>query len=280
MSDAHLLGARPFDTRLFDTRLFDTHCHVVEGVFGDAAAVDATLARARQAGVGRFLVIGSGYGVHSAVPAIAVAERHDDVWATAGLHPHDARFWTEAVGQALVEAAAHPRVVAIGEAGLDYFYDQSPRERQQEALREQARIARAVDLPLVVHDRDSAGEVLAILDQEGSFDGAGVLWHCFTGDVAMMQRVLAAGGYLSLSGIVTFGSAHALRQVAAHAPLDRLLIETDSPWLAPTPHRGKRNEPALIGAVADQVAQCRGISTAEVALATWENACRLFRLPA
>ena len=253
---------------------------MVEGVFGDRAEVDATLARARAAGVGRFLVIGSGYGADSVGPALAVARRHDDVWASAGLHPHDARFWTERSGEELAAAASDPRVVAIGEAGLDFFYDQSPRDAQRLALRAQARLARASGKPLIVHDRDSEGEVLAILEQERAFDGAGVLWHCFTGDVEMMRAVVRAGAHLSLSGIVTFGSAAALREVAAQAPLERLLIETDSPWLAPTPFRGKRNEPAYLPHVLRQVAGCRGLSAEQVASATWDNACRLFGLPA
>ncbi|MCK6507584.1 TatD family hydrolase [Myxococcota bacterium] len=261
-------------------RLFETHCHVVEGVFGDADQVDATLERGRQAGVGRFLVIGSGYGADSVAPALQVARRHADVWATAGLHPHDARHWGPAVEAALRAAAADPRVVAVGEAGLDFYYDQSPRPAQREALAAQAALARQVGKPLVVHDRDSAGEVLDILRAEGAFDGAGVLWHCFTGDVEMMRAVVDAGACLSLSGIVTFGSADALRQVAAQAPLDRLLIETDSPWLAPVPHRGKRNEPAFLPHVLQQVARCRGVEPAQVARATWDNACRLFGLPA
>jgi TatD DNase family protein len=260
--------------------LFDTHCHVVEGVFGDAAQVDATLDRARAAGVGRFLVIGSGYGADSAPPAIAVASRHADVWASAGLHPHDARFLDEGLEARLDEACRHERVVAVGEAGLDYFYEQSPRPAQREALRRQARLALAHDLPLIVHDRDAGDEVVEILKEEGAFEGAGVLWHCFTGDAAAMRRVLDAGAHLSLSGIVTFRSAAALQEVAALAPLERLLIETDSPWLAPTPHRGQRNEPALLPAVAIQVARLRGMATEELVQATTENALRLFRLPA
>lgn len=260
--------------------LFDTHCHVVEGVFGDASEVDATLARARAAGVSRFLVIGSGYGADSAAPAIAVARRHADVWASVGLHPHDARFLDEGLEERLSRACQEQRVVAVGEAGLDYFYDQSPRPVQREALRQQARLALACELPLIVHDRDAGDEVVEILKEEGAFDGAGVLWHCFTGDVTVMRRVLDAGAHLSLSGIVTFRSAAALQEVAAVAPLERLLIETDSPWLAPTPHRGKRNEPSLLPLVAAEVARLRGMAAAELIQATTENALRLFRLPA
>lgn len=259
--------------------LFDTHCHVVEGVFGDRVEVDRTLARARQAGVGRFLVIGSGYGADSVDAAVAVADRHDDVWATAGLHPHDARWWSAELAASLRLATRHPRVVAIGEAGLDFFYDQSPRDQQRRALAAQARLALETDLPLIVHDRDSHGEVLAILRTEGAFSGAGVLWHCFTGDVDAMQAIVDDGGYISLSGIVTFGSASTLREVAAAVPLDRLLIETDSPWLSPVPVRGRRNEPAHVAHVASQLARCRGLPVEEIAAATSANACRFFQLP-
>lgn len=258
------------------TGLFDTHCHVVEGVFGDRAEVDATLDRARAAGVERFLVIGSGYGAHSAAPALAVARRHADVWASAGLHPHDARFLDASV-EAELEAACHdPRVIAVGEAGLDFHYDQSPRDEQRRALRVQARLALRHELPLIVHDREAGDEVLDILGEEGAFGGAGVLWHCFTGDRRVMRRVVELGGRISLSGILTFRSAAELREVAAEAPLDRLLIETDSPWLAPTPHRGQRNEPALLPWVARELARIRGLSAEELARRTSENALRLF----
>lgn len=259
--------------------LFDTHCHVVEGVFGEAAEVDATLARARAAGVSRFLAIGSGYGADSAGPAIAVAHRHADVWASAGLHPHDARFLDEGLVERLGRACDDARVIAVGEAGLDFFYDQSPRPAQREALRLQARLALARGLPLIVHDRDAGDEVVQILKAEGAFDGAGVLWHCFTGDVEVMRRVLDAGALLSLSGIVTFNSAAALQQVATLAPLSRLLIETDSPWLAPVPHRGKRNEPAMLPHVAQKVASLRTMPVEELVEATTANAVSLFRLP-
>lgn len=268
--------------RVFDplsAPLFDTHCHVVEGVFGDADQVDTTLARARAAGVQRFLVVGSGQGADSGPAAVAVAERHPDVWASAGLHPHDAGLWTDAVAAELRRVCAHPRVVAVGELGLDYFYDLSSPQDQRRALDAQVGLGLELDLPLIVHDRDSGGETLDLLRRLGAFDGAGVLWHCFTGDLDLMRGVVDAGGLLSLSGIVTFGSAAALREVAAAVPLDRLLIETDSPWLSPVPVRGRRNEPAHVAHVAACVADCRGMAVAALAQATWANANRLFRLP-
>lgn len=256
--------------------LFDTHCHIVEGVFGGPAEVDAALDRARAAGVERFLVVGSGHGAHSAAPARAVARRHPDVWASAGLHPHDARFLDASVEAELEAACLDPRVVAVGEAGLDFHYDQSPRDDQRRALRVQARLALRHDLPLIVHDREAGDEVLDILGEEGAFGGAGVLWHCFTGDRRVMRRVVELGGRISLSGILTFRSAAELRAVAAEAPLDRLLIETDSPWLAPSPHRGQRNEPALLPWVAKELARIRGLDLEELARCTTENALRLF----
>ncbi len=263
-----------------DRPLFDTHCHVVASVFGGDAGVDATLQRARAAGVGRFLVVGSGYGADSGPEAVAVTDRHDDVWASVGLHPHDARWWDDSVQASVQALLQHPRVVAVGEAGLDYFYDQSPRPQQRRALRAQARLALAHDLPLIVHDRDSEGEVFDILSEEGAFLGAGVLWHCFTLDLAAMERIVDAGGHISLSGIVTFASAASLREVAARVPLDRLLIETDSPWLSPVPVRGRRNEPAHVAHVAACIAAERGVDTAALALQTRRNASLLFRLPA
>ncbi|MCB9777940.1 MAG: TatD family hydrolase [Alphaproteobacteria bacterium] len=258
-------------------RLFDTHCHVVPDVYGDA--LPGVLDRARAVGVQRMLCIGSGYGACSHPQAIAVADAHADVWATAGLHPHEARFWSDDLARGLREAAAHPRVVALGEAGLDFFYDQSPRDDQRRALDGQAALAVELGLPLVLHDRDSDGELFARVLDAGVF-ATGALWHCFTGDVARMEQVVDAGGYISLSGIVTFQSAPELRRVAAAVPVDRLLVETDSPWLAPVPHRGKQNEPAHVAQVAATVAGCRGLSVEELAELTWNNACRLFRLPA
>ncbi len=259
--------------------LFDTHCHVVADVFDGDAGVDATLDRARAAGVGRFLVIGSGYGADSAQAAIDVAERHDDVWASAGVHPHDGSTWDDAVAARVEAALAHPRVVAVGEAGLDYYYDQSPRPAQQQALRAQARLALAHDLPLIVHDRDSQGDTLRILQEEGAMQGRGVLWHCFTLSPAEMEQIIDAGGYISLSGIVTFKSAGDLRTVARTVPLDRLFIETDSPWLAPVPVRGKRNEPANVRHVAACIAAERGLEPDALARHTWRTASRFFGLP-
>jgi TatD DNase family protein len=255
--------------------LFDSHCHL-EG--DDPAQVDATVARALAAGVGRMVHIGSGYGPGSGRRALAVAERHPEVWASIGVHPHDAQhFDPSAWDEMAAELAEHPRVVAFGEMGLDFHYDHSPRDLQRAALRHQLRSALAHHMPIIIHDRESRGEVYAILQEEGAFR-VPVVWHCFTGTVADMEQITAAGGLVSIPGIVTYKTAGGMRQVAAATPLDRLLIETDSPFLAPIPHRGRRNEPAHVGLVARAVAAERGMSAEDLIAATWANANRFFGL--
>jgi TatD DNase family protein len=257
-------------------RLFDSHCHLDVDAFDGADGVDAAVERARCAGVKRMLSIGSGYGIASAERAMAVADRHDDVWATVGLHPHDADQWTEAVWAQLEAMALGPRVVAIGEMGLDFHYDNSPRDVQRRVFRMQIQQAKRLDKPIIIHDRDSAGETMAILDEEDAWTGRGVVYHCFTGDVGTMEQIVSRGGYVSIPGIVTFKNAGAMREVAEAVPLDRFFIETDSPFLTPVPFRGKRNEPARVGLVAEKVAGLRGMATEDVAEATWQNASRFF----
>ena len=260
-------------------RLFDSHCHLDPDAFDGADGVDAAVERAREAGVERMLAIGSGYGFESAERALTVACRHSDVWASVGLHPHDAALWTPERWATLIELAANPRVVAIGEMGLDFHYDNSPRDVQREVFRRQIRAAKSLDKPIIIHDRDSEGETMAILDEEDAWSGAGVVYHCFTGDEATMKQIVARGGFVSIPGIVTFKNAAAMREVAASVPLDRFFIETDSPFLTPVPFRGKRNEPARVGLVAEKVAALRGLEAAEVAEATWANASRFFKIP-
>ncbi len=259
--------------------LFDSHCHLDPETYGGDAGVDAVIATARAAGVGRMLTVGSGYGEGAAARAVAVARRHPDVWASVGVHPHDAAVWTDAVEAALVTLAADPRVVAWGEVGLDFFYDNSPRDVQRRVLRRQIRIALDLELPLIIHDRDSGGETFAILEEEGAFGGAGVLYHCYAGNVAFMHRLVAAGGYLSIPGVVTYKKSLDTQAVAAAAPLERILIETDAPFLTPEPLRGRRNEPCHVGLTADAVAHLRGLDFETLAEATSENARRFFRLP-
>lgn len=255
---------------------FDSHCHIDTDVYGEDT--DGVVSRAHAAGVTRMVCIGAGYGVEGIARAVDLAQRHDSVWASIGVHPHDARVWTDELGLGLRDLAARPRVVALGEMGLDFHYDSSPRDDQRRAFRAQLRLARELDLPVVIHDRESQGETQAILEEEGSFDGAGVLYHCFTGDVAAMARIVSAGGFLSLPGIITFKNAEAMKQVAREVPADRFLIETDSPYLTPVPFRGTRNEPCLVPWVAACVGSLRGITLDEVAETTWKNAVHFFRL--
>lgn len=256
----------------------DSHCHLDPDVFGGDAGVDAAVARARAAGVDTMVTIGSGYGLPGARAAVAVAGRHTDVWCTVGLHPHDARHWSDEVCDELAALATHPRCVGFGEMGLDFHYDNSPRDDQRACLRAQVRTALDLGLPIVIHDRESHGETQQILEQEQAFTGRGVLYHCFTGDVHAMARIVECGGYVSIPGIVTFNSAAAMREVARTAPLDRLLVETDSPYLTPVPHRGERNEPARVAVVADFVAELRGMEPADLASATADNTRRFFGL--
>ena len=258
--------------------LFDSHCHLDAMVYGDDDAVDAVVTRARAANVRRFITIGSGHGADTYARAAAVADRHPEVWATAGVHPHDAQYWTEATAEALRAVASHPRLVAIGEIGLDFHYDSSPRDEQRQVLRLQIRLALELGKPIVIHDRESAGETLQILKEERAFQGAGVLYHCFTGSRADMEQIVGEGGYISIPGIVTFKNAGEMREVARAVPADRYLIETDSPYLTPVPHRGQRNEPMRVGLVAAAVAAARWAHIDDVAEQSWANASRFFRI--
>ena len=257
-------------------RLFDSHCHLDPQSYGGDEGVDAVIATARAAGVGRMLTVGAGYGDGTAARAVAVARRHAAVWASVGVHPHDASTWSPVVETELCRLAEDPRVVAWGEVGLDFFYDNSPREAQRQALRQQVQVSLELDLPLVVHDRDSHGETFRILREEGAFDGPGVLFHCYAGDVAAMEALVDAGGWVSIPGTVTYRRSEETRAVAAAAPLDRLLVETDAPFLTPEPLRGRRNEPCHVGLTTDVVARLRGMTFEELAQATWDNASRLF----
>ncbi len=260
--------------------IFDSHCHLDPETFGGDEGVDAVVATAVAAGVTRMLTVGSGYGEGTAGRAVAVANRHrGSVWASVGMHPHDAQQFDDAVEEELRALAADDCVVAWGEIGLDFFYDNSPREVQRSVLRRQIGIGLDLGLPLIIHDRDSEQETWRILVEEGAFEGAGVLYHCFAGDPLHMEEVVGAGGYISLPGSVTWKKAGLAHEVARLAPLDRLLVETDTPFLTPEPLRGRRNEPCHVALVVDRIAELRGIPSAEVAQATTENANRVFDLP-
>jgi TatD DNase family protein len=259
--------------------VFDSHCHLDPRAFEDEAGIDAAVARAKDAGVLRMVTIGSGYGADTARAAVDVAARNDGVWATVGVHPHDAKLWDDAMDDAVQSLATRDKVVALGEMGLDFHYDNSPRDVQRTVLRRQLALARELDLPVVIHDRESADETLEILLAERAFEGKGVLFHCYSGDVATMRRIVGAGGYVSIPGIVTFKKAETMRAVAKATPPDRLLVETDSPFLTPIPFRGKRNEPAYVVHTVAAIAAERGETPEAIARLTWDNASRFFGVP-
>jgi TatD DNase family protein len=261
--------------------LFDSHAHLGAPEFqADASSI---LERARAAGVCGILAVGAGYGLEENESAMQLAEENPDVWASVGLHPHDASAWNDAAADRIEGWLSHPRVVAVGECGLDYWYEHSPREPQREALRGQIRIALRVGLPLVIHvrpsrdTRDAFDEIVQIFDEEGA-DRAGGVIHCFTGDELFAKACLERGFDLSFSGILTFRNAGELRDVAARAPGDRLMVETDSPLLAPVPHRGRRNEPAYVREVVVALSELRGETSERVAEQTAARARSLFRL--
>jgi len=251
--------------------LIDTHAHLdMKELAADLAAV---LERARAAGVARIITIGTDSA--SSRAAVALAEGHSQLYCSVGLHPHDARLFTEALGEELVRLAASPKVVGWGEIGLDYHYLYSPIDAQQAAFRVQVRLAAECLLPLILHVREAHEDALRILAEEGWHRG---VFHCFSGDVAVAERALALGYYISLAGPLTFKNAGLLADVAKHVPLTRLMVETDCPYLAPVPHRGRRNEPAYVIHTAARLAELKGLELAEVARATTENANLLFGL--
>jgi TatD DNase family protein len=262
-------------------RLVDSHCHLEAKDFTTADGHDEradVLARARAAGVEAFVCVGSGGSMHEVQTALSFAEAHDDIWAAVGIHPHDAaRVPAGAVDEIAELARYNRRVVCVGETGLDYHYDHSPREEQKALLRRFVAIARDAGKPLSLHIRDAHDDALAILGDEGAADVGGVV-HCFTGNLADARRWIALGFHISLSGVVTFKSAEAIREAASWIPLERLLVETDCPYLAPVPMRGKRNEPAFVAHTATAVARLRGVDAGEFAAATTANARRLFKL--
>jgi TatD DNase family protein len=253
--------------------VIDSHCHLDFPDF--AAELPAVLDRARQAGVVTMICIGSGKDLAPARNAVTLAAQEPDVFASVGIHPHDVAAMTEETWAALDELARAPRVVGIGETGLDFYYDHSPRDAQRAAFRRFVALARAVRRPVICHIRDAHEEAAALLAEEKASEVGGVI-HCFTGGPADARRYLDLGLHLSLSGILTFKNAQPIRDAAVAAPLDRLMVETDAPYLAPIPHRGKRNEPAFVTHTLAHLAQIRGISVEEAAAATTSNARRLF----
>ena len=270
-SDEAMATKPPEDSR---RSYVDSHCHIDMPQFdADRAEV---VARARAAGVADMLIVGGVDAEAGHRRALRVAEELR-LPASAGIHPHEAKLADEAVYGELRGWAAEKRIVAIGEIGLDFHYDHSPRDTQREVFRRQIRLARETSLPIIIHTREADDETADILEQERAGDVGGVI-HCFTGTPPLAERALALGFYVSFSGIVAFPRAADIQQVARTVPLDRLLIETDSPFLAPPPHRGKRNEPAFVADVARKVAELRGTTPDEIGAAALANFKRLFRL--
>ncbi len=244
--------------------MFDSHCHLTDERFtGD---VDAVLGRARDAGVNGLVTIGG--GLDDAVAAAALAEQHDSVWCTAGVHPHAAAEQMPGWTERLRELLAHPRCVAIGEAGLDYFYENSPRAEQRSVFERQLELSAELGLPVVVHSRDAEADTISMIRAAPA--ARGVL-HCFDAGPALLETALEGGWYVSFAGLVTF-KRYERGDLVAAVPDDRLLVETDSPYLAPVPHRGKRNEPAFVARVVERVASFRGADLAETGTMTERNA--------
>jgi TatD DNase family protein len=255
--------------------LIDSHAHIQGKEYtGETAAV---MQRAREAGVEQIIVVGGAGDMSSNAAAVSLAESSADLYATVGMHPHDAKDVGEEELRELKELAARPKVIAVGETGLDYFYNHSPREVQRRVFAQFIRLAVEIRLPLVVHERDAASEAAELLRKEGAGKVGGVV-HCFTGDYDAAREYLDLGFYLSFSGIITFKSAQPLREVVRRIPLDRMFVETDSPYLTPVPHRGKRNEPAYVRLVAEAVAGVREITLQQVAHTTTRNVRQLFRI--
>ena len=254
--------------------LVDTHAHLHFPDFRDD--LDDVLARARAAGVGAMITIGTDRETNPA--AVALAERQPDVWATVGIHPHDAGEATDDDFAAMEGLAASARVVGLGEMGLDFFRNLSPRDAQERVFRRQLAMARRLGKPVCIHCRDAHAETLTILAEEGTGDGGGVM-HCFSGDVAVARRCLDLGLHLSIAGPLTYKNARALPEVARFAPEERLVVETDCPYLPPHPHRGQRNEPAYVALTVARLAELRGTEPDALGARLAANAARLFRLP-
>lgn len=253
--------------------LFDTHAHLHFPDFADD--LDGVLERARAAGLRGMVTIGTDRESNRAT--VAMAERIPDVWASVGIHPHDAGEATEEDFAEMERLARSPRVVGVGETGLDFFRDLSPRDVQARVFRRQLDLARAAAKPVIIHCRDAHPEALAILDEARVGEIGGVM-HCFSADIAVARRCLDLGLMISLAGPVTYKNARALPDVARYVPMDRLVVETDCPYLTPTPHRGKRNEPAYVALTAAHVAALRGVEVETLGEATTRNAARLFGL--
>jgi TatD DNase family protein len=266
----------------------DSHAHL-EGKRYDVDRAEV-LARAKQNGIEAYLAIGIGEGPETANCAIQLAEKYDGkphyprIWASVGIHPHEARLANAAADSQMLEWARHPTVIAWGEIGLDYYYDHSPRDVQKAVFLRQMELARTAELPIIIHCRPSDNsenawdDCLTMITEHWSASGLGGILHCFTGSVEHARRALELGFMISFAGNITFPKAQAIRDAAQMVPLDRMLIETDAPYLAPIPYRGRRNEPAFVTEVARQIGELRGLPTEEIGLHTARNFYKFFGL--
>ncbi|MGG0644351.1 TatD family hydrolase [Sporosarcina gallistercoris] len=253
--------------------LIDTHVHLNDTQYEQD--IDQVIQRALDAGVERMVVVG--FDRPTINRAMELTEKHSFIYAVVGWHPVDAIDCTEDDLNWIEELAAHPKVVGIGETGLDYHWDKSPKEVQQELFRKQIRLAQKVELPIIIHNRDATADVVRILQEEEAGITGGIM-HCFSGSVETAKQCMEMNFMISLGGPVTFKNAKMPKQVATEIPLEYLLVETDAPYLAPHPHRGKRNEPAFVALVAEQIAELKGISLEEVEKTTTQNAMKLFSI--
>jgi TatD DNase family protein len=252
--------------------LVDSHCHLDFPDF--STELDAVVSRARAAGIGRMVTISTRVKRHAQI--LAIAERFSEVFCSVGTHPHYSDEELDIDSARLIAIAKHAKVVAIGEAGLDYFRNNSPRDAQEQSFREHIKAARESALPLVIHSRDCDVDMARILREESGKGAFPAVLHCFTGGRELAFTAIELGHYISFTGILTFKNSDALREIAAALPADRVMVETDAPYLAPLPFRGKRNEPAFVTETAKVLAQTRGASDEEIARQTTENFFRLF----
>ncbi|MGI6605576.1 MAG: TatD family hydrolase [Peptococcia bacterium] len=253
--------------------LFDTHAHLDDPKLAEDQ--QAVIARAREAGVG--LIVNAAENVNTSRATLELTRKYDFIYGAVGMHPHNAQELNEQGLTALRRMAQEPRIVAIGEIGLDYYYDFSPRETQQQVFREMIRLAKEVRLPIIVHDRDAHEDTWRIVREEKAAEVGGV-FHCYSGSWPWAQEIIKQGFYIALGGTVTFQNAKKTVEVAQKIPPEYLLLETDCPYLAPVPYRGKRNEPAFVAAVAKHIADIRGMSVEEIAAVTTANGRRLFSI--
>jgi TatD DNase family protein len=253
--------------------LFDTHVHLNAEQFNED--LEEVISRAKEAGVGKMVVVG--FDRPTIERAMELVEHYDFLYASVGWHPVDAIDMTNEDLAWIEELSSHPKVVALGEMGLDYHWDKSPKDVQKEVFRKQIHLAKKVKLPIIIHNREATQDIVDILREEGAEEVGGIM-HCFSGSPEIAQECVDMNFYISLGGPVTFKNAKKPKEVAQEIPLDRLLIETDCPYLAPHPNRGKRNEPAYVKLVAEQIAELKGISLEEVEKITTENANKLFNI--